>query len=134
MPTLRRLLEAMADELATEIGKAVVKGFPSWGRVDQRPPVLALLLAGLEAPGPTRIGTSLAGGAHGVRWQVYTFARSEPELAELVDKVYGWLAGGEIKVDDERGALRFLGAARYESATGAQQEQYGMVVELMSIF
>ncbi|MCD6290046.1 MAG: hypothetical protein J7M34_06030 [Anaerolineae bacterium] len=127
---LRQILDALSGELATALGCSVVKGLPSWGRPGQSPPVVAVLFAGWEPSGPPRIGASRLQGITQTDWQIYVFGRNEAELLDLIDKVTSWLSQTEIGVNGERMRLQVFGISRYESQTGAQQEQYGAFLTL----
>ena len=130
MATLRQVLNALADSLAADLGCNVVKGFPSWGRPAQDPPVAAVLFAGWEPSGPRRIGASALQDAGQSSWQVYVFGRNEVELLGLVDALKGWLARAEFGVDGEVAQMQAFGITRYEGQAGVQQEQYGAYLNL----
>lgn len=133
MAALRQILDALADSLSSALGCNVVKGFPSWGRPAQDPPVAAMLFAGWEPAGPSRVGASTLQRNAQTGWQIYVFGRNEVELLDLVDTVMSWLALTEIPVGSETAVLQTLNIMRYESQTGAQQEQYGVYFNLRVI-
>jgi len=128
--TLREVYEAVADSLASAVGTSVVKGFPSWGHPRQQPPVAALLFDGWTPAAPQRIGAGRLQGRRECRLQVYVFGRNEVEMLNLADAVYGWLAQTELVVNGERKALDLFSCDRFSSETGAQQEQYGLVLNM----
>ncbi len=117
--------------LETALLLDVIKGYPSWGRRELMPPVAALELAAWTPDTPTRIGQKH--GRQQISFRFWVFARHEPELCELLDRMAAWCLGAAcLQVDDQRINVAVAEGQRYEgSEQPVQQEQHALWFPIM---
>lgn len=124
--------------LATEIGAAtgvgeLIDGYPDWGRPVQAPPVGALEISGTLPGQPNRIGQARGQARRMATLRLWLFARSERELASLLDSLAVWWSGAAYaEIGGQRVEIRLQEGQRHLSESGAQQEAHGwmQVVEV----
>jgi len=124
--TTKQIFETLIDALETALLLNVIKGYPSWGRHELTLPVAALELASWTPEIPNRIGQRH--GRQQIGFRLWLFARHEPELCELLDRLAAWCAGTAcIKIDDQRIDIGVAEGQRYEgSEQPVQQEQHAL--------
>lgn len=123
---LTDVMEWLALQLATALTCTVVKGFPTWNRTASVPPIASLELFGLGLRPGGRVGQPPALARPQAR--VTLFGKNEPDLWRLAQLLGAWLeANPTATVNGARVGVALDGQGqRYETQTGAEQEQYGL--------
>ncbi len=118
----------LADVFAQELGIAVVKGYPSWGRPNLEPPLLALELTGFSFEIPARIGQPAA--RRRAAFTATIFGRHEVEMIERVDHLCDWIVRHAlVQVNGLAVALDAPSGSRRAGEAGVQQEAYAFAIE-----
>ena len=128
---LQDIFEWIVSSAGAALGATVVHGFPTWGKPALTPPVAALEIATWSPGLPTRIGQARA--RQSASFTFYLFARNELELLAMLGSFAAWgLGNASVEIDGRRVDVGLSDGLRYQSETGAQQEEYAFQVTLSS--
>lgn len=123
--TIGAVYAAVVSQLATALAVSVGQGFPVWGRSTTSAPCAAVELFTWQPGAPTRIGQRTA--RQGVQFRLWLFARHEPELAILLERLAAWTAEqATCQVNGSQIDLRVGESVRHEPQTDAQEEAHAM--------
>ena len=122
----------LAEQAETNVGLPVYKGYPYWAGNTTKvvPPILALESRTTGAGPNARLGQAQA------RWQMtfwfWLFARNEPEMNMLLEKLIVWLKGlGAFEINGQRVGVSFqMDGQRHPNDSGTQQEAYAFFMPL----
>lgn len=119
----QELYDFVLTEVAAATGLNVVKGFPNWGRPNLVPPVAALEILSWFPSRPTRVGEKRA--RQSLQFQIWVFARHEPELADMLESISAWdAARGPATVDTNRVEFVMSEGQKHFNQSGAEQEDH----------
>ena len=123
---LTEVMEWLAAAVAAALGVTATKGFPNWGRTSLAPPVVAVELWGLgPTQGRPRVGEPARLASPSGRLTL--FGKNEPDLWRLTALFAAWAeATPAVTVDGRKVYLSFEPGSRFESESGAEQENYGL--------
>lgn len=121
---LALVLRWLQGQLSGALGVSVIQGDPAWGRPGLITPLAAVKLIDLGLSPVIRVGQPSTLSRPAAR--ITLFATHEPGLWALVEAFATWADGAAAAtVDGRKIGLVFEPGQRYESLTGAEQEQYG---------
>jgi hypothetical protein len=121
---LTLVMDWLLSILVVPLGCNVVRGFPTWSRASNAPPVAAVELWYLDRRQQATVGAAPSYSMPSV--QVTLFGANEPGLWDLVQRMATWLeTNSEATVGGRKVRFTSQQAQRYISQTGAEQEAYG---------
>lgn len=98
MFTTQEIADALMDFLEKETEVTTIKGFPLWSNRRLAPPVIAVILSGVE---PEANYIVLGRGVTYYIYSVVCYGSNEHELEALVDKMIELFALSNVKVAEE---------------------------------
>jgi hypothetical protein len=120
--TTREVAKALEDLLANELEHPVIQGLPLWSARRIQPPLVAVLLSGVDPEGNYLV---LGRGVVSFVYSVICYGEDEQRLQSMVDGMVALFGTANVEVLPSASAY-MLQAIRAESTTDEVAAQHGM--------